>query len=150
MGKPVPQGERPVDGVFTLHRHGPRSHRGQCDAARLQNGSPGRDGAAVTGTWLVRALVARALSLHCVALLDERWSDLLPLSFAAASGGWDFWPGARVGCTAQRPTQPHSFLIFVCSFLLDFCLNCFHQFFIDFLFFQSFGFPFLGVTKAKN
>ena len=35
--------ERPVDGVFSLHRHGPRSYRSQRDAAGLQDGSSGRD-----------------------------------------------------------------------------------------------------------
>ena len=50
--------------------------------------------------WLVLALVARALSLHgYVARHDERWTELLPLSFAAASGGWDCWLRPRVAHT---------------------------------------------------
>ena len=55
--------KRPFDGVFVLHRHGPRSHRGQCDAAGLQDGSTGLDGAAVTGARLVLALEDTAVDI---------------------------------------------------------------------------------------
>ena len=56
--KPVPQRERPVEGVSILHRHGPRSYRGQCDAAGLQDGSSGRAWRLLPGSTVFAAALA--------------------------------------------------------------------------------------------
>ena len=89
----------------------------------LQNGSPGRDEVAVTKAWLDRALAARAFSLHsCVAWFDEQRTELLPLSFTAASwieaAGWrrllpelSVFTAALSGSTSVGPNCSHSPLL---------------------------------------
>ena len=116
--KPMPQTKRPVDGVFSLHRHGPRSYRGQCDATGLQDGSSGRDGAAVTGPGLSWRLLPEpsvfTATLPSTTSVGPNCSDS-PLLRLPVAG--DCWLGARryphplsslLRCSTHRTELPCS------------------------------------------